>query len=428
MSMVTSPAPTNGGEPFLAFLNDDTTLDLVRSVALDKGWRPDACKRGGLRAAIQAISVTASPRILVVDLPDGSDPLVEIDNLAEVCEPGTIVLAIGCKNDVALYRELVAKGVHDYLVKPLVAGVMTEALDRAQRASSAPEQTHSEEASEQVAIAVVGTRGGVGASMLASSIAWLLSHEHKRSTALLDLDIHFGTGALSLDLEPGRGLIDAIEDPMRIDGLFIERAMARVDQKLAVLSAEAPLGSSLLSDGSAFLRLEQEIRSSFEAAVTDLPRQMMLNFPHLLRDTNTVVVCCELTLACARDAIRILSWLKTHAPAARAIIVANKVQPGQGEINRNDFAAAIEHSIDFVIPLDYKAAVNAARLGQSFAEANRGSKTAAPLTNLASEIVDPRGVDAEQGASSERARTLFDRLDPRTLLAKRNSAASAVGA
>ena len=106
---------------------------------------------------------------------------------------------------------------------------------------AAPRHSDGDVTKAHVSTAVVGTRGGVGASMLATSLAWLFSADHKRPTALLDLDVHFGTGALSLDLEPGRGLTDAIENPSRIDGLFIERAMIRANDNLALLSAEAPI-------------------------------------------------------------------------------------------------------------------------------------------------------------------------------------------
>ena len=101
--------------------------------------------------------------------------------------------------------------------------------------------------------AVIGVRGGAGATTVATSLAWLMGEKLRRSTALLDLDVHFGTGALSLDLEPGRGLTDAIENPSRIDGLFIERAMVKASEKLAVLSAEAPINQPMLTDGSAIL-------------------------------------------------------------------------------------------------------------------------------------------------------------------------------
>jgi pilus assembly protein CpaE len=216
----------------------------------------------------------------------------------------------------------------------------------------------------------------VGASTIASSIAWLFSADHKQPTALLDLDIHFGTGALALDLEPGRGLTDAIENPSRIDGLFIERAMIRAGEHLSLLSAEAPISHPLLTDGSAFVRLEEEFRHAFEHTVIDMPRNMLINFPHLLADVNVVLLVTELTLAGARDAIRILSWLRANAPHTQIMVVANRVQTGMAEISRADFEASIERKINVVIPYDIKAAIHCAKLGQTFAEANRATKAA----------------------------------------------------
>jgi pilus assembly protein CpaE len=100
-----------------------------------------------------------------------------------------------------------------------------------------------------------------------------------------------------MDLEPGRGLTDAIENPSRIDGLFIERALIRANDNLSILSAEAPINMPLLTDGSAFVHLEDEFRAVFEHSVIDLPRNMLVNFPHLLNNVNAVVVVTELTLA-----------------------------------------------------------------------------------------------------------------------------------
>src|SRR3546814_19034292 len=79
-----------------------------------------------------------------------------------------------------------------------------------------------------------------------------MSAKGGRFTALLDLDVHFGTGALAMDLEPGRGLTDAIENPSRIDGLFIERAMVKASEKRAILSAEAPIRQTMMTAGAAF--------------------------------------------------------------------------------------------------------------------------------------------------------------------------------
>jgi pilus assembly protein CpaE len=382
-----APWKTGNRDIFSAFVCDDITLDTMRSVAIDMGWPPEKVMKGGLRNAIQSLAVTASPAILLVDLSESGDPLNDINALAEVCEPGTVVIAIGQVNDVRLYRDLVASGIQDYLLKPMSPGHVRDTLVQAQAIFSAPRGGEGGAAKKHVATAVVGTRGGVGASTLATSLAWMMSADHKLPTALLDLDVHFGTGALTLDLEPGRGLTDAIDNPSRIDGLFIERAMIRANDNLAILSAEAPINAPLLTDGSAFMQLLDEFRHAFEATVVDLPRSMLINFPQLLTHVQVVVVVTELTLAGARDGIRILSWLKSNAPHAQVMVVANKVPAGAGEISRGDFETSIERKLNFVVPLDQKAATNAARLGQTFVGANRGAKTTQALRAIADAIV-----------------------------------------
>jgi len=405
-------------DPFAAFICDDNALDVIRPVVIELGWQPEKCYKGGLRNAVQSLSVTASPAILVVDLSESGDPLNDINALAEVCEPGTVVIAIGQVNDVRLYRDLLASGIHDYLLKPLSAQQVHDALSQALAVFMNPKAGDPDAAKRHISTAVVGTRGGVGASTLATSLAWLFAEQHKAPTALFDLDVHFGTGALALDLEPGRGLTDAIENPSRIDPLFIERAMVRAGDNLSILSAEAPINQPLMTDGSAFVQLEDEFRQAFEMTVIDLPRNMLINFPQLLADVNLVILTCELTLASARDTIRLLSWLKTNASHAHPMVVANKVQPSLAEISRADFEASIERKLDFLIPYDLKAATNAAKLGQVFVDANRSSKASAVIRQIAERVIGVSEDKPVAGAGSEK-KSLLGGFDFKALLAKK---------
>ena len=379
--------PGAGGsrDAFAAYICDEASLDVLRSIIAELGWAPEKCNKGGLRNAVQSLSVSSSPNILMVDLSESGDPLNDINALAEVCEPGTVVVAVGQVNDVRLYRELVASGIQDYLLKPLTPAHVHDALTHAQAVFSTPKQADSA-AKTHISTAVIGTRGGVGASTVATSLAWLFSTEYKQNTALLDLDIHFGSGALTFDLEPGRGLTDAIETPSRIDGLFMERAMIRANDNLSLLSAEAPINQPLLTDGSAFLQLQEEYRHNFERTVIDLPRNMLINFPQTLGGVDVVVIVTELSLAGARDAIRIISWLKSHAGHAKILVAVNRIQSVGTEISKSDFEASIEHKTDQLITYDHKAAINAAKLGQTFAEANRLSKAGIALRDLAKKI------------------------------------------
>lgn len=381
-----------GRDMFQAYTCDDSTAAITRSVAVEMGWDAERVYKGGLRNAVQSLSVSASPHVLFVDMSESIDPLNDINGLAEVCEPGTIVIACGQVNDVRLYRDLLGSGIQDYLLKPLNAEHVRDAFSAAQAAFLAPRldggDTHS-----HIATAVIGVRGGVGASTVATSLAWLLSENAKRPTALLDLDLHFGTGALTLDLEPGRGLIDAIENPSRIDGLFIERAMVRSSDTLALLSAEAPIHQPMLTDGGAFHQLEEEFRSVFGASVIDMPRHMLIQFPHLMGDYNVGVVVTEITLAGARDTIRMLSWLRSNAPQMKVIVIANKVQANALEISRKDFEQSIERKIDISLPYDMRLAAQAAKLGKTLAEVSKSSKLGAVYAEMLGKILELGGAD-----------------------------------
>jgi pilus assembly protein CpaE len=413
-------------EPFSAFVCDEATAEMLRPIAVEHGWAPEKVNKGGLRHAVQTLSVSASPAILFVDLSESGDPLNDINALAEVCEPGTVVIAAGQVNDVRLYRDLVASGLQDYLLKPFTPDQLRDSFAHAQLTISGPRINETASEKPHVMAAVIGVRGGVGASTLATSLAWLLGDKAGRSTALLDLDIHFGTGALALDLEPGRGLTDAIENPSRIDGLFIERAMVRANEKLCVLSAEAPLNQPLLNDGSAFFQLQEELRNAFESTVLDLPRAMLIQHPHLVQDVHVTIVAVEFTLAATRDAIRILGWLKSNAPQSKVLVVANRVPAGAQEISRKDFEQSIERSVDIVIPFEPKAAAQAAKLGQPFAKVATASRVSGPLAQLVS-LTTSTVEGAESGSEKPKdgAKSLLDKLNLKGLVAKKPKPATA---
>ncbi|MBK6414870.1 pilus assembly protein CpaE [Sphingopyxis sp.] len=383
-------------DPFSAYVCDDDTLELIRAAASDMGWPIEKCNKGGLRNAVQSLSVSASPNILFVDMSESGDPINDINALAEVCEPGTVVIAAGQVNDVRLYRDLLSSGIQDYLLKPLSLEQVRESLTMAQAMLTAPKHADMGDDKPHHMMAVVGVRGGVGASLVSTSLAWAMSEQAGRQTALLDLDVHFGTGALTLDLEPGRGLIDAIDNPSRIDGLFIERAMVRASDKLSLLSAEAPIHQPVMTDGSAFFQLEEELRGAFEMTIVDIPRQVLIPFPHLVAEAGTIMLVSDVTLAAARDTIRLLSWFKQNVPGARVVLVANKFQNAVGELSRKEFESSIERQIDVVIPFDPKLVSQSAKLGKSYAEVCKGTKAAQVWNNLMRLILDGADVEAEE--------------------------------
>ena len=390
---------------FAAFLCDGASTESVRAICAELDWPLDKIETGGLRAAVQSLSVTASPSILLVDLSDCADPLRDINALAEVCEPGTIVISAGQINDVRLYRDLISSGLQDYLLKPFNPDLLRDALKHAFLILSGTRVDEDTTTRPHKSITVTSARGGCGASMVAAALADTMASQKGLTTALLDLDVHFGTAALSLNLEPGRGLSDAILNPTRIDGLFLERAMVAAGEKLSILSAEASLNQPILSDGTGYRVLQDEVKSIFECTIRDTPRDLLIYNPELLADVSQLVIVSELTLACTRDVYRLLHWLKSTAPRTEAHIVLNKVAGGGLiELTQREFEDSIEAKVTSVLPEDTKFVRRAAKLGKSLANTDATNRLVAEIEALASHLLtDAPGFEDRMGTAKHGA-------------------------
>lgn len=387
-------------DEFEAYICDDETTQALIPVLNEREWSPSLIKNGGIENAIRTLATSHPPKFLFVDLSKSEDPMEDMNALAEVCEPGTMVIAIGKENDINLYRNLVNSGVQEYLVKPVTTEQIRESILAAETslrmASEAEVQVIENETDKLVA--VIGMRGGVGASMIASSCAWIIANEINRNTAILDMDIYFGTGALTFDLEPGRGLCDALENPSRIDGLFIERAMIRQSDNLSILGSEASLNDPTYTDPSAMSHLLSELKHNFNYVIMDLPRNMAAEYPLMLSESDEIILVTDLSLAAARDIIRFLALCKTVAPDTTVRIVLNKLAgPGMVEVNKKDFETSIERSIDWEIPFDPKLMVQVAKAGKPLPQAAKMSKIVKTLKTISSDIT---GNNAETSKES----------------------------
>jgi len=375
---------------FEAYVCDDDTTQALVPVLNERDWDPSSIKKGGIENAIRTLATATSPKFLFVDLSKSESPMGDMNALAEVCEPGTMVIAIGKENDIGLYRDLLSSGVQEYLIKPVTTDQIRECILAAENslrlAGVAAAEPVTENETDKL-VAVVGMRGGVGASTVVSSCAWIIANEIKRNTAILDMDIYFGTDALTFDLEPGRGLCDALENPSRIDGLFIERAMIRHGNNLSILGSEASLNDPTYTDPSAMSHLLSELKHNFNYVIMDLPRNMAAEYPLMLSEADEIILVSDLTLPSARDIIRFLALCKTIAPETTVKIILNKVAgAGMIEVDKKDFEASIERSVDWEIPFDPKLMVQASRAGKPLPQAAKMSKIVKTLKAISSNI------------------------------------------
>ena len=238
-------------------------------------------------------------------------------------------------------------------------------------------------------IVFIGSRGGVGATTSAVSCAWLLSTERRERIALVDLDPHFGTVALKLDLDPGSGLCEALEQPSRVDSLFIERAMVKVTETLRVLAAEASAAQHLTIDPGAIDMLLHELRRKFPRIVIDLPRGVGPMQRVVLAAASHIVVFCERSLAGLRDTIRLQTLMHEQAPQARLWLVEAGATGERALIGKSEFEKGVGKALDTRLSYDPKSAGAAANSGQPLPVAAPRSPIVRELRQLTELLAGP---------------------------------------
>jgi len=373
-----APLLGGGSGEALVFTDNPEICDAVARIIDAGSVARVTVLEGGIAAALEA-PIPDAP-VTLVDVSASPDPVTDVAMLSEVTK-GRIV-AMGPVNDVAFYRTLIAAGADDYLVVPPTDDMLIDSL------TPPRVEVEVEDSDECRIISVVGARGGVGSTNVAVNVAWHLAHNYGLRTGLVDLDLHFGTCALSLDLLPGRGLRDALDNPERIDPLFIASAMVNESENLFILGGEEPLESKSELNSYAIDPLMSALRANFGALVFDMPKNVAISHPTMMQESAAVLLVTDFSLAGMRDVLRLKSFVKDFCPNTKTEIVAVGAKDKNGALSQRDFEKGIEGKVDYVIPYDPKLASEAANGGKAISAMAGGGKTVGKtLTAIADSIV-----------------------------------------
>jgi pilus assembly protein CpaE len=335
---------------------------------------------GGLPAAVARYRGHPTPSLVIVEAPhDAQGLLANLDRLAEVCDGGTKVLVIGRQNDIGLYRELVRRGVSDYLISP-------QPLDLIGAISGLYEDPATPFVGRTVA--VVGAKGGVGASILAHNLAHALSERIETNTVLVDLDLPFGAAGLNFNQDPLHGVAHALADPERLDQVLLDRMMVRCTDRLSLFAAPAHLDEDHEHAAAAYAEVTQKVRGAAPFVVLDLPHLWSAWMRQTLLGADEAVVVATPELASLRNAKNLIELLARGRPNdGPPRLVLNQVGvPGRPEIPVKDFSDAVGIEPVLVLPFEPKLFGQAANNGQMLFEANTKAKTAEAIAGLARAI------------------------------------------
>lgn len=388
----------DSGVTLAAFAADAMTASLIEKVA-SFHWPGATVIEGGLSAAGSYLDKTRAPDLLVVDLGNSPEPLDELLTLASSCEPSTQVVALGTVNDLGLYKRFVAAGVADYLVKPVSA----EELETALLAAAFREQATTEIVDVPLGklVITIGARGGVGATTIATNGAWLLAEEFDQKVALVDLDLQFGSTALSLDVVPAGGMIETLRNPERVDRLFMASALIAKTENFSILAAEEDIARDASFNAAGVDRLIEELRRSFGWVWIDLPRALCHVNADIIADAAHVFIVSDLSLAGMRDTMRIANFCEGLNREAEIGVLLNRVGASKG-IPPAQFAKGIPKPVIARLPDDPKAA-NAATSGKPIVQVSQRGKLTSALRKVVKEITPHP--DKKRGILSFRKRS-----------------------
>jgi pilus assembly protein CpaE len=347
---------------------------------------------GGLPAAVAAYQSRPTPSIVVVETKALGAPLFEdLGKLAEVCDPSTRVLMVGRVNDIGLYQDLISRGVSDYIVAPLEATRLIEAIARLYETPSA--------AAVGRGIAVVGARGGAGASTVAHNLAYVLGQTTHASTVLADFDLAFGTAGLNFNHDPLHGVAAALAQPDRLDSLLLERMMVRCSDYLSLFAAPATLDDDYDIPADAYDEVIRRLKSSAPFVVLDLPNEWSQWMRRTLLAADEVVVVAGPDLASLRNAKNLIELLKAGRPNdGPPILILNQVGlPQRPEIPVKIFAETVGLPPAMVLPFETKLFETASLKGKIVAEISPTSKFAKDMEQLAGLVSGREPVAAQKG-------------------------------
>lgn len=355
---------------------------------------------GGVAAAIDAYQREPTPPLIVVEcLAEPQILLQQIDALAQVCDAGTKVVVIGATNDILLFRELMRRGVSEYLVAPLQPLQLISAIGGLFADPAQPFVGRT--------IAFIGARGGSGASAIAHNTAFAISERIGGNTVIVDYDLPFGTAGLDFNQDPLNGVADALTQPDRLDPVLLDRMMVRCTDKLSLFAAPATLDTDWDIGPEAFEEVTNRIRATAPFVVLDLPHMWTAWIRRTLIAADEVVVVATPDLASLRNAKNIIDLIRQARPNdAPPRLVLNQVGvPGRPEIPAKDFGTALGVQPSLTIPFDAKLFGAAANNGQMVVDAGAKSKAADAFQALAQAVSARPLPSTAAGRSSSEGRS-----------------------
>ena len=386
-----------------AFCEDQALANVLQHAAEDRRLSKAhvSVHMGGAQAAVIHYQESPTPNLIVIQcsLPR-AEMLNELDQLAESCDAGTKVLMVGRENDVSLYRELLKRGVSEYIVAPVSPIQLMETISGLYNNPTSDPVGH--------IFAFIGAKGGVGSSTVCHNASWALSELLKSNVVIADLDLAFGTAGLDFNQDPVQGIADALASPERLDEVLLDRLLTKCSEKLSIFAAPVVLDRDHDIAPDACDIVLDIVRQSVPYVTVDLPHNWSAWTKRVLMQADEVVITAEPDLANLRNAKNIIDLLKTaRKNDSQPRLILNRVNmPKRPEITIKEFEANLGLKATSVIDFDIETFGQAANNGQMIEEVNAKAAAALAFRSIAMAVTNRRELKVEKTAKTSAASAL----------------------
>jgi pilus assembly protein CpaE len=297
--------------------------------------------------------------VVVVDLePDLEQALELVETMCTRSRELTVMVYSGHADSELAVRSMRA-GAREFLTEPTLQASAAEALVRT---SARRDEMRRRKKTTGKLLVFVGAKGGAGVTTIASNFAVALAQESGEKVALIDLDLELGDAALTLGLTTKYTVLDALENPSRLDSDFLSVLFAKHASGVLLLGAPdaIPPVQPSLTGIEKLLRLSRE---DFPYVVIDAGAHSIEKYQALFDLASTVYLVSQVGVVDLRNANRIVSRFFSGVEVEKLEIVLNRFVLRNADIDEAAITKALTRPAKWKIPNDYVAAQRAQNSG-----------------------------------------------------------------
>lgn len=335
-------------------------------------------------ALLQNAVAQFAAEAVVVHLDPAPETVLPVAAQIAQSHPNLSVIVITESTDGQHVLTALRAGIKEFLTKPVDAASLANAFSKivAQSGSTVELGT---------LISVVGTVGGVGASMLAVNLASELGQlASKRPVAVVDLDFRYGQLGTMLDLQADYTIADLCDTPEQLDAAVINKVMVKHSSGLHLLArpnAFAQADQITAAHCSAVLSALQQM---YEYVVVDGPNRFDTGGSVVIDMSDVTLVAVQLLVTSVRNVHRMMEELRGAGyNMERFRLVCNRVGLESSHLAIEHVEHTLGRKIDYQVPDDWKAVSSAINMGIPLLEAAPKSRVRGAIQDIARSIAAP---------------------------------------